>query len=183
MLIKIFWPGLHTILSSSRVTIYAIVMFILFTNQSLADSYKVRALGGIGKTRTDIDLPNKNNDNKHFVTQFMVSIGNDPKERGWGIEIGKILAFETPNKEFEFNNIGVIVETNLYKDFVGQLGTIGYIDTNDSTNKLFGFRLSFGMDRSFSSIYFYSLRFRQDYIFDTETISAASLEAGFGISF
>ena len=149
---------------------------------ALAD-FEFRALVGVGQTNTNLKLPGKDRDNQHVAIQLLNKIPNDSLQRGWGIELGKHTVLSSDQGDLKFDSIGIIVQSNLFANFVGQLGTVGYIDTDDSNHAPFGFRLSLGIDNDINNSIFYSLRVRQDMIFDTKEIYAGSLEAGLGYKF
>lgn len=172
---------------SATMTSYCIRVILclgfLFPGISGAAELKLRVLAGLGHTNTNFDFPGMDKTNYHYAVQLLTYIPGDRLQRGWGIEIGRHRTFKSDAGDVEYTSVGILVESKLFRKIVGQVGTVGYISEDDNDRKPFGLRASIGIERKIGDRLLISGRFRQDLIFDTESISASSLEVGLGFAF
>jgi hypothetical protein len=159
-----------------------LVLMLSFPWNASADEYRIRLLGGMGRTSTDAEAPDMDKTNSHYAIQILQYIPNDVRRRGAGIEIGKHRIYRSGAGSADYTEIGLLVEAVMLGIVTVQLGTVGYL-AEDSSRHPFGLRGSVGMDRMITDHVFLSGFIRSDAIYDLQAASAASLEIGAGYRF
>jgi len=147
-----------------------------------ADEYRIRFLGGAGRTSTDAEAPDMQKTNAHYAVQVLQYIPDDVRRRGWGIEIGKHRVFRSAAGSADYTSIGLMVEAVMFDFITAQLGTVGYFAENSSQHP-FGLRASLGKDFMISDHVFLSGFLRDDIIYDQQRVTARSVEIGVGYRF
>lgn len=147
-----------------------------------ADEYRIRLLGGVGRTSTDAEAPDMQKTNNHYAIQALQYIPKDVRGRGWGIEIGRHRVYKSAAGNADYTELGLMVEAVLFGSVTAQLGTAGYFAV-DSSRHPFGVRASLGTDKMISEHFFVSGFLRNDVIYDQQRITTTSVEIGFGRCF
>jgi hypothetical protein len=159
-----------------------LALLLSFPCSVSADEYRIRLLGGLGRTSTDAEAPDMQKSNAHYAVQVLQYIPNDVRGRGWGIEIGKHRVFRSAAGSAEYTEMGMLVEAVLFGIVTAQLGTAGYF-AKDSSRHPFGLRASLGRDLMISEHVFLSGFLRDDTIYDQQRITVRSVEIGAGYRF
>ncbi len=157
-------------------------MLLSFPCVVSADEYRIRLLGGLGRTSTDAEAPDMQKTNDHYAVQLLQYIPQDERGRGWGIEIGKHRVFSSAAGNADYTEVGLLVEAVLFGIVTAQIGTVGYFAEHSSRHP-FGLRASLGMDRMISEHVFLSGFLRDDTIYDQQRVTARSVEIGIGYRF
>jgi hypothetical protein len=161
---------------------WVVLLIMAIPGVSGADEYRIRLLGGIGSTSTEIQAPEMKKTNSHYAAQLLQYIPNDTRRRAAGIEVGSHTVYKSAAGNADYTSVGILVETLAFRVITAQIGTVGYF-AKDSNRHPFGVRASIGMDHDMTGGFFLSGFFRHDVIFALQKVSANSLEVGIGYHF
>lgn len=159
-----------------------LALMLSFSYIVSAEEYRIRLLGGVGRTSTDAEAPDMHKTNSHYAVQVVQYIPNDVRRRGWGIEIGKHRVFRSADGSADYTELGLLVEAVMFGIVTAQIGTAGYFAVDSSRHPV-GLRASLGMDRMISEHLFLSGFLRNDMIYDQQRATARSVEIGVGYRF